>query len=449
MTTKEMFDYFVGCGLTPEGAAGLMGNLQAESGLKSTNLQNTYNKSLGMTDEEYTMAVDTGVWDFVNDKAGYGLAQWTYWSRKESLLNYAKSKGVSIGDEKMQLEFMVKELKGYKQVWKVLTTTNSIREASDIVLIQYEAPADQSEAMQELRTSHGQKIFDEVNKTKKDTKEITICIDAGHYAKYNRSPVNKNYYESDMNWKLHLLQKKYLEEYGFKVILTRKDKDTDLALQSRGKAAAGCNLFISDHSNASSNTSVDYVAVYHLTEDSTTKSDDVSKEIANVLAPVIAKTMGTKQGYKVLTRKADGDRNGDGFKNDNYYGVLHGARLVNVPGLILEHSFHSNIEMTGWLLNDSNLDKLAKAEAEAIAKYFGLTKTEQEVIYRVQVGAFRDKKNCDAMVAKVKEAGFDTYVFKANGYYKVQIGAFSSKSNAEKMLAKVKAAGFDAYIATK
>ena len=336
-----------------------------------------------------------------------------------------------------------------KEVWKVLTTTNSIREASDIVLIQYEAPADQSESMQELRASHGQKIFDEVNKPKKDTNEIVICIDAGHYAKYNRSPVNKNYYESDMTWKLHLLQKKYLEEYGFKVILTRKDKDTDLALQSRGKAAAGCDLFISDHSNASSNTSADYVAVYHLTADSTTKSDDISKEIANALAPVIAKTMGTKQGYKVLTRKADGDRNGDGFKNDNYYGVLHGARLVNVPGLILEHSFHTNISMTGWLLNDSNLDKLAKAEAEAIAKYFGFTKKEPEVTYCVQVGAFRDKKNCDAMVAKVKAAGFDTYVFKANGYYKVQIGAFSKKSNADAMLAKVKAAGFDAYIATK
>ena len=41
-----------------------------------------------------------------------------------------------------------------------------------------------------------------------------ICLDAGHYGKYNRSPVVKEYYESDMNWKLHLLLKKYLEGYG-------------------------------------------------------------------------------------------------------------------------------------------------------------------------------------------------------------------------------------------
>lgn len=32
---------------------------------------------------------------------------------------------------------------------------------------------------------------------------IKICLDAGHYGKYNRSPAVKTYYESDMNWKLH------------------------------------------------------------------------------------------------------------------------------------------------------------------------------------------------------------------------------------------------------
>ena len=200
-----------------------------------------------------------------------------------------------------------------------------------------------------------------------------ICEDAGHYGKYNRSPGVPEYYESDMVWKLHLLRKKYLEELGAEVITTRSNKDVDLALQARGKAAKGSDLFISDHSNAvgsGMNESVDYVAVYHLTEDATAVCDDISEEIAKVLAPVIAEVMGTKTGYKVLTRKANSDRNGDGVMNDNYYGVLHGARLVDVPGLILEHSFHTNTAMTKWLLKDENLDKLAKAEAEAIAEYF-------------------------------------------------------------------------------
>ena len=93
-------------------------------------------------------------------------------------------------------------------------------------------------------------------------------------------------------------------------------------------------------------------------------------DIANVLAPVIAEVMDTKQGYRVTTRLATSDKNGDGVMNDNYYGVLNGARSVDVPGMILEHSFHTNTAMVNWLLNDDNLDKLARAEAEAIAKYF-------------------------------------------------------------------------------
>ena len=43
---------------------------------------------------------------------------------------------------------------------------------------------------------------------------MKICLDAGHQGRYNQSPADHRYYESVMVWKLHLLQKKYLEEYG-------------------------------------------------------------------------------------------------------------------------------------------------------------------------------------------------------------------------------------------
>lgn len=220
--------------------------------------------------------------------------------------------------------------------------------------------------------------------------KVRICIDAGHYGKYNRSPANVNYYESEAMWKLHLLLKKYLEEYGVTVFTTRKEQAKDLGLAIRGQSARGCDLFISLHSNAVGsyvNESVDYVAVYHLVNDTTTRCDDESKIIASKLAPVVASVMGTKQGCKLVTRKINSDRNGDGIMNDNYYGVLHGARLVEVPGIILEHSFHTNTAITNWLLNDANLDKLAKAEAETIANHFGLKKTESSDFkpYKVKV----------------------------------------------------------------
>ena len=145
------------------GVAGLMGNLYAESALNPQNLQNNGNKALGMNDAEFTAAFDRGEYSantFIHDGYGYGLAQWTYYSRKESLLNYAKAAGKSIGDLAMQLAFLLQEIKGYKTVWNTLVSATSVRAASDAVLTQYERPADQSEAVQVKRAGYGQTYFD-------------------------------------------------------------------------------------------------------------------------------------------------------------------------------------------------------------------------------------------------------------------------------------------------
>ena len=102
MVEKIIWDFFLDKGFTEFGVAGLMGNLYAESSLKPNNLQNTYNTKLNLTDEEYTVAVNDGTYlNFINDKAGYGLAQWTFWSRKENLLDYAKSTKKSIDNLNM------------------------------------------------------------------------------------------------------------------------------------------------------------------------------------------------------------------------------------------------------------------------------------------------------------------------------------------------------------
>ena len=61
MNTEEfIWSFLKAKGLTDAGAAGLMGNLYAESGLIPTNLQNTYEKKLGYSDTAYTAAVDSG-----------------------------------------------------------------------------------------------------------------------------------------------------------------------------------------------------------------------------------------------------------------------------------------------------------------------------------------------------------------------------------------------------
>ena len=212
------------------------------------------------------------------------------------------------------------------------------------------------------------------------TKPI-ICLDAGHYGKYNRSPAVPEYYESEMNWKLHNYLAAELESYGIQVKKTRAEQAKDLELYNRGAASKDCDLFLSIHSNAVGSRvdeSVDYVRLYHLVDDKSTTVDDQSKEVAKLLLPAIVDLMQPKQGGHITTRKSTYDSNRDGEMNDNYYGVLNGARQVGTAGIILEHSFHTNTRMTKWLLEDSNLRKLAKAEANVLAEYFGMAAGAQD-----------------------------------------------------------------------
>ena len=155
---ERIWNYLTAAGMTACGAAGLMGNLYAESGLIPANLQNTYEKKLGYTDAAYTAAVDSGAYtNFAKDGAGYGLAQWTYHTRKAALLAFAKAAGKSVGDLETQLAFLVKELReSFKLVHYVLVTATDVKTASNVVLLQFEKPADQSAAAKERRAGYGQ-----------------------------------------------------------------------------------------------------------------------------------------------------------------------------------------------------------------------------------------------------------------------------------------------------
>ncbi len=158
---EQMWNFFMARVGNAYGVAALMGHWFAESGLRPTNLQNGYEKKLGYTDESYTAAVDNETYsNFVHDSAGYGLAQWTFWSRKQNLLSFAQARGCSIGDTEMQFEFGYQELSiSYKSVLAVMKSAKSVREASDVLLTQYERPADQSEAVKVKRAGYGVEFY--------------------------------------------------------------------------------------------------------------------------------------------------------------------------------------------------------------------------------------------------------------------------------------------------
>lgn len=167
-----------------------MGNLYAESGLNPKNLQNSYEKKLKMSDEEYVTAVDKGQYSkkkFVNDSAGFGLAQWTYWSRKQALFEFCKARNESIGSLSAQLDFLYQELTtNYSQVLKILTTATTILEASNAVLLKFERPSDQSITIQNKRAAFGQNYYNQYAK-----QEVKKNMSNSPLATYTRITKNK------------------------------------------------------------------------------------------------------------------------------------------------------------------------------------------------------------------------------------------------------------------
>ena len=139
MSARDIYAKLIAAGLTHEGTCGLMGNMQAESGMKSNIAQR------GMTalsDEEYTAAAAEWPVKFIHDGVGYGLCQWTYWSRKQALFNFAQERGASVGNEEMQVEFCISELKNdYPGLWALLCSVTDIYTAASEVCTVYERPA--------------------------------------------------------------------------------------------------------------------------------------------------------------------------------------------------------------------------------------------------------------------------------------------------------------------
>lgn len=159
VSAQTIYTQLINAGMSKAGACGLMGNMQAESAMRANNAQDGMTR---LSDAEYTAAVDNGSYtNFVRDAVGYGLCQWTFWSRKQALLNYAKSRTVSIGNEAMQVDFAINELKSdFPGLWKFLCTTTDVNQASSRVCVEYERPAVNNLS---VRAAAALKFFNEMN----------------------------------------------------------------------------------------------------------------------------------------------------------------------------------------------------------------------------------------------------------------------------------------------
>ena len=172
----KLWNYFLNVFGNEKAVAGLLGNIKAESDFLPNNLQNSFEKTLG-SDVEYTRKVESkeiGRASFSHDGAGYGLCQWTFWSRKEGLYDYLKESGMPIDSLFGQAYFCIYELKAYNLL-EPLKRCQTIREASDLILTKYEMPADQSEAVKKLRCAYGEDIYKRNHKPV-ECNDVTISI---------------------------------------------------------------------------------------------------------------------------------------------------------------------------------------------------------------------------------------------------------------------------------
>jgi hypothetical protein len=118
-------------GLTADQAAGIVGNMAAESGVENARVQGSRPGEKGVLK--------------VDGKTGYGIVQWTSQGRQQALADYAKSRGADLSKPlsmDIEYQFFLKEFKGkYGHVLSQLKQAKDVKTASTIFMQQYEVPA--------------------------------------------------------------------------------------------------------------------------------------------------------------------------------------------------------------------------------------------------------------------------------------------------------------------
>ena len=165
MSKQEVWNGLSRYGFSDKAKAAIMGNIGPESGYDPYNVEDRYTGD----DHAYVAAIDNGTYsrdEFSTDHGkyyGFGLCQWTYWSRKNGLYDLAKGRGVSIAYLPMQLDYMWQELQTseFASILAVLRSDASLREMTEKFMVDFEKPGDVSKAAKDYRVSVAEAVYNE------------------------------------------------------------------------------------------------------------------------------------------------------------------------------------------------------------------------------------------------------------------------------------------------
>ena len=199
---------------------------------------------------------------------------------------------------------------------------------------------------------------------KKEDKPMskTVCLDPGHGVESpGKCSPDKSYYEHEFALDMARRIKTHLERCGIRVALTRTDEhcptgkaDTnDLLKRVAISDAAGADLFVSLHSNASGN------------------------EWSNASGLMIYTSAGPETASRNVAAKAVLARMTEGVVELRGGPLVHDIELVvtrktAAPAMLIEYGFHTNRTEVGLLKKSSYRAKLAEATAKGVCDFLGV-----------------------------------------------------------------------------
>ena len=214
-----------------------------------------------------------------------------------------------------------------------------------------------------------------------------VFIGVGHGGS-DPGAVANNTKEKDLNLQIALACKDYLSQHGVEVRMSRtKDENDTLSDEIKECNAFSPDLAVDIHNNAGGG---DGAEVFHH------YGGGIGKSLATNILDEITKIGQNSRGAK--TRKNAAGR--------DYYGFI---REVTAPAVIVECAFVDNATDLEILATEGKKKSMGQAIAKGILKTLGI-EIQGDRLYRVQVGAYSDKSNAEAMLKRLKAAGFTGYI---------------------------------------
>jgi len=256
---------------------------------------------------------------------------------------------------------------------------------------------------------------------------VKIFIDPGHGGS-DAGAVSNGIQEKNITLQIAKKVRDILQdEYSDVSVRMSRTGDATVSLSERTNAANswGADYYLSIHINAGGGTGFES----YVYPGSGTPTTTYQTQIHNA---VISSTNFYDRGKKQAN--------------------FHVLRETAMPAILTENGFIDTNSDANKLKNSSFITAIARGHVNGLVQAFQLKKevtnpeNDDTILYKVQIGAFKNKANADSLAAEAKAKGFETIVIQSESLYKVQIGAFSKRTNADSLASEAKSHGFETII---